>query len=167
MAQYIIVSDIHGRADRLAQVILRHPTAKGLIFLGDGAKDILSVLYQNPALPLYAVCGNCDDLRGSEAQTAFVAERLLVLEGHRIFMTHGHLYGVKHSLDDLLITGEAHRADMILYGHTHQPHDAYDSAQIGGRLMAVFNPGSLGDTGAYYGMLTIHGESIMASAVQL
>ena len=35
----LVVSDVHGRLDRLREAILRQPTAGTVIFLGDGLRQ--------------------------------------------------------------------------------------------------------------------------------
>ena len=61
------------------------------------------------------------------------------LDGVTIYMTHGHLQGVKLFRDKLILEGLGCGADVILYGHTHEP----DCRRLpeGCWLM---NPGSVG-----------------------
>ena len=65
-------------------------------------------------------------------------DRFVDLCGHRIFCTHGHLYGVKTAGTALLEKRAAEEnCDIVLYGHTHVPRIDY----IAGRY--YLNPGSL------------------------
>ena len=56
----IILSDSHGRFDRLASVVEKHPEAEVFLFLGDGLRewDDLRCLY--PEKVFFQVRGNCD-----------------------------------------------------------------------------------------------------------
>lgn len=85
----IICSDSHGAFAAAEQVLEQQPEAAAVLFLGDGAEewDDLHEIY--PQIPFYPVRGNCD--WGCD----WPAERIVELGGHRIFCTHGHLYGVK------------------------------------------------------------------------
>ena len=63
-------------------------------------------------------------------------------------------------------------ADLVLYGHTHQPHLEVlpTGTEVGSvllhRPMYVFNPGSIGapyDGNFTYGLLTISGTNVLFS----
>ena len=55
----------------------------------------------------------------------------------RIFVTHGHAYGVKSGLGRLIDKAESVGADIALYGHSHIPDLTYM------RGISAFNPGSI------------------------
>ena len=76
--------------------------------------------------------GNCD------FQPEEPAERLLVLEGKRILLCHGHTYGVKTSLLAAGFAAEEQQLDLFLFGHTHRP-----LVDRRGRTLFL-NPGSIG-----------------------
>ena len=84
-------------------------------------------------VPIYAVPGNCDFRPGEPA------ERLLVLEGRRILMCHGHTYGVKQSLVTAGFAAEEQQLDLFLFGHTHRT-----LVDRRGRTLFL-NPGAIGD----------------------
>ena len=90
----------------------------GVIHLGDMVQDGEVISEEYPQLSYYQVAGNCD--RG-RVVPGFPEIRLEELGGVRIYMTHGHLQGVKLYLDKLILDGQRCRADVILYGHTHEP----------------------------------------------
>ena len=72
------------------------------------------------------------------AAVLFLAERIVELGGHRIFCTHGHLYGVKTAGTALLEKkAAAENCDIVLYGHTHLAKIEYREGQY------FLNPGSL------------------------
>ena len=88
----LVVSDSHGRYDRLGTLMSMHADADEILFLGDGVRD-LDALADD--LPVRAVRGNCDLFGSGDLPT----ERLEELGGKRFFLTHGHRYGVKYSLE--------------------------------------------------------------------
>ena len=161
---FLIVSDTHGRADRLAEVLARS-RADGLLFLGDGLRD-LSVVPD--AFTLRTVRGNCDFFGLNEHPE----ERLEVFGATRILMMHGHRYGVKSGLGAALVAAVAREADVLLYGHTHRPEITHFAAGdvVGGEILQkpliVLNPGSLGqppDGKPTFGTLTVRANGILPS----
>ena len=109
----LVVSDSHGRADLLLRAFERaRPDV--VLFLGDGQRD-LNVIPDE--VTLRAVRGNCDWSNALEAPLVRVEQ----IGGYRIYMTHGHVQGVKHSLDSAIANAAAAEADVLLYGHTHIP----------------------------------------------
>ena len=140
---FLVASDTHGRADLLLEAF-RRSKPDGVFFLGDGLRD-LNVLPADTTLR--AVCGNCDWLVTTYAPPVRVEE----IAGYHIYMTHGHLQGVKLSLDTAIENAAAAGADVLLHGHTHVPFEKiYDTGcKIGDTvlkkpLLAVC-PGSLGE----------------------
>ena len=101
-----------------------------MVHLGDYDKDAFRLQKIFPDIPLHMVRGNGDIF----SQTPKLKE--LTVEDKKIVLTHGHLYDVKSSLTALLSMGLAAGAHMLLYGHTHIPHDAFI------HQMHVVNPGS-------------------------
>lgn len=142
----LVVSDTHGRVTRL-RWLLRHEKADALFFLGDGLNDLDQAILQNrvqPTYPIYRVRGNCDFGRQEPA------EALAPFAGVLFFYTHGHLYGVKSGFEPLQETASARGADVALFGHTH-----YKTMRAATAMTpALFNPGSLRDTGSY-GVITV------------
>ena len=138
----LVASDSHGRADRLALAVKRADPAM-LLFLGDGLRDLHAL---PPQLPLRAVYGNCDWTARADAP----ALRMEEIGGYRIYMTHGHLPGVKSTLSVAIANAVAAGADVLLYGHTHVPFEkTYPrGTQIGDtcikKPLLVLCPGSIG-----------------------
>ena len=140
--EILVVSDTHGRASRLSE-ILERTNADTLLFLGDGLRD-LSVVPASVAV--YAVRGNCDFM-GFDTPDA----RIEIFDTCRVFMTHGHRYGVKSSLSAAIRAAAERSADVLLYGHTHVPLEkslpagyTVDGVTLQKPLL-VLCPGSLGD----------------------
>lgn len=138
----LVVSDTHGKAARLSEVVRRADPA-AVLFLGDGVRDLLDL---PDALPVRAVRGNCDIFAPDVPET-----RVEVFAGYRLFLTHGHRYGVKYSEESAVAAAAAANADALLYGHTHRPLERTLPAgtAVGGvtlsKPLLVLNPGSLGE----------------------
>ena len=133
----LVFADSHGSAGFILRTAAQYPQADLAIHLGDHT-DHLSALAKNCPVPLLGVAGNCDGWVGRHLPQ----QQLLVLAGCRIFITHGHLYGVKQQLETLLAAGagEPNRADAILFGHTHRLLER--TMFFAGREVRLFNPGS-------------------------
>ena len=107
-----LISDTHGLVrpevfDALAGVEV-------ILHAGDvGGRDVLDEL--RAIAPVYAVYGNVDP-PGEPGLSARVA---MCLEGVEIHVSHGHELG-RPTPDRLLARYDA---DVIVYGHTHQPLD--------------------------------------------
>jgi len=136
----LVFSDSHGVAEPMAE-IARAETPAMALHLGDCVSDADSLAR---VTPLECVRGNCDRFCDEPDY------RLLEIGGHRIFMTHGHRYGVKFSLEKLLLTASLSGADIVLFGHTHRPL----CEEADG--LRVINPGSFGYGGSY-AVLTLDG----------
>ena len=123
----LIFSDSHGIRSYMLSVA-RQLRPDKIIHLGDVWGDCACL---EPIAPVTAVCGNCD------YSAPVPDERVLEIEGVRIFLAHGHRYGVKTDLQAFASAARAERADVALFGHTHS---AYSAEHHGVQL---FNPGSI------------------------
>lgn len=129
--KYLIVSDIHGSLPALEKVLefYEREHCDMLCLLGDvlnygprnGLPDGLdpqgvAAALNAMARQVVALRGNCDSevdqmLLHFPILSDYV---LLVDEGRRLFLTHGHLYNEEH----LPVAG----IDAFFYGHTHLLH---------------------------------------------
>lgn len=136
-ASILVFSDSHHQSDFLLKTAASHAQSDLAIHLGDhcGLLDELSLLCP---VPLTGVAGNCDGWAGRHLPEHLV----FTVAGRRIFITHGHRYGVKHQLGQLLAAGSMppNSADIILFGHTHQMHES--RVEVQGRDLLLLNPGS-------------------------
>jgi putative phosphoesterase len=141
----LVASDSHGNTQALLDAVF-DVSPQLVLHLGDGERDCDKLRGVYPDLTVRAVRGNCD-LRSREPDYDE-----FVVENKRIFMTHGHMYGVKTGLDSVLNAGFLRSADILLFGHTHR---AFREELDG---MLVLNPGSIGLGAKTYTVLDIeHG----------
>lgn len=127
-----IVSDSHGNT-RAIDAMLAHPAAQDVrlwFHAGDVVPDA-EYLEMMTDTEVVRVAGNCDwpDERVRDDEVREVA-------GHRIFLTHGHIYGVRYTTQMLREQAEACGADVAIYGHTHV-------AEVSPGKLTVLNPGSV------------------------
>ena len=130
----MVFSDTHGQPDKMLTAIVQ-ASPDMIIHLGDGARDIEKIKKQFPQIPLEAVRGNCDLSSDLPESSLFSAG------GVKIFITHGHIFAVKHTLSTLIDEGRRLNADIVLFGHTHAANNTTESG------LYVVNPGSAGNCG--------------------
>lgn len=109
----LVLSDSHGNYAKMKQ-LFRENSYRAVIFLGDVLRDAEELSWISGAAPVYRVRGNCD-MMSFDAYD----EQLLELGGKRIFMAHGHTYGVKGGIGRFEAAAIQKDADIALYGHTH------------------------------------------------
>ena len=126
----LIISDTHGRDKWLNQVIEKERGLDRIIHLGDleGAEDYLETI---APCPVEIVSGNNDFF------TDYPREKIIEISGYRIFLTHGHYYGVSFGRERLAEIARMQGCQMAMYGHTHCP----EIDEVEG--IRVINPGSL------------------------
>ncbi|MBQ7676671.1 MAG: YfcE family phosphodiesterase [Lachnospiraceae bacterium] len=125
----LIVSDSHGRLEYLEKVMER--VKPGLILhMGDveGDEDIIDA---QAGCEVVYVRGNCD--YSSDAP----ASEVVAVGRHKVFMTHGHTYGVGFGLEALAEAAKEAECDYAFFGHTHVPM----KTEVLG--VTIVNPGSI------------------------
>ncbi|MCI8528797.1 MAG: YfcE family phosphodiesterase [Lachnospiraceae bacterium] len=125
----LIVSDTHRKNQNFFNVV-RKQSPDMVIHCGDaeGCEDDLA---QAAGCPLMIVLGNNDFF------SCLPRELELELEGHKVWVTHGHNYYVSMGNENIKREAAAKGMDIVVYGHTHRPIVDRD-----GDITAV-NPGSL------------------------
>lgn len=109
-----------------------------------------------PQIPLLGVPGNCD--YGGLDQP----ERLTELGGVRILMMHGHTRRVKSGPMAAIYAARECGADILLFGHTHQP-----VVDRSGDFW-VMNPGCIGPSvRRTYGVITLEDGKVDCAAFRL
>lgn len=126
----LIVSDTHKRHKSLDQVLEKTGPLDMLIHLGDteGGEDYIEAV---SGCPVHIVAGNNDFFSDLEREEEFFVGR------YRVFITHGHRYGVTMGTERLEEEARSRNADIVMYGHTHRP-DLNIKKDI-----TILNPGSL------------------------
>ena len=117
--QIIAVSDTHGDISAVRAAVSKH-CADMLIHAGDVERDVDKLRYEFPKLEIEAVRGNnefgmCDS----------PLDRVITVCGKKIFITHGHKYGVKSGLMRVSLRAAELGADICIFGHTHRKHVEY------------------------------------------
>jgi len=141
-----VISDTHGAMSTAVQAIHKMGKIDALIHAGDLYSDALRISTV-VKVPVYAVPGNCDVLsQGPE-------ELIITLGGCKIFITHGHYYRVKSTLQLLCYRAQELQAQVVVFGHTHIP------VNISENNVRLINPGSTSrppsGIKASYGILNI------------
>ncbi len=155
----LIFSDSHGKTYNMQEVIDRQTGAPNAVFfLGDGLHDLDTL--ESGRAELYCVRGNCDVFAPFEDE-----EQTVVFDGLRIFMTHGHRYMVKSGFAVAAEKALKKGADILLFGHTHQPICILVRAgeKVGDTVakkdLWIFNPGSVRE--GYFGTLTVKNGQVL------
>lgn len=157
-----VISDSHGHPGNISEVTARQEMVckpDYVLFLGDGVADL-----DRCELPdgssLLAVHGNCDAF-----DSGYPAVRVVPLGFCRTLMMHGHTCAVKHDLLSAVTMAVRENADLLLYGHTHQP-DAQilrEGSEYCGltlpKTLYIFNPGSIAE--GSFGTITIGFDGIL------
>ena len=155
-------SDSHGSSLGMRRALAMHRDAEVIFFLGDGLSDFEELIYDRTRAYI-AVRGNWD-VNGILGDQMVKKTDSITLLGHRIFLTHGDLYGVKYGTSGVEKLAVDHNADIVLFGHTHQRFEKYFPTEEGGYYL--FNPGSIG--GGFgikptYGVINITEQGILLS----
>ncbi len=157
----LVISDSHGRREKIEEAIERQiqkPAA--VIFLGDGLRDMMYA--DTGDIPIYRVSGNCD-MGGLFSDNGVLTEQTVEICAKRIFMTHGHRYGVKSALTPLISEAVKREADIVLFGHTHEGFEmelceGNDYGIKTKKPLYIMNPGSIGSYPYYFGVISIDRE---------
>ena len=164
----LVFSDSHQNTAHMKKAIedhLRVGNIDCIFHLGDGHRD-LEMLTHN--IPVCYVDGNYEEYAaGYIASKSLKREVTIDLYGFRFFLTHGHIYGVKNSLDAAVREAKNKGADVLIYGHTHEKYYRYIPPESDcDKGFYIFNPGSISrprDKTFSYGIITIEGKNILFS----
>lgn len=167
--EILVFSDSHGKTEGMRRALRAQIKRPDLILhLGDGAGDLEYLSMRQ--IPSVSVRGNCDWFT---VATHLAEERCFEEMGYKIFMTHGHRYGVKSGVRELLTRAVELGADIVLFGHTHQPYE--ETIPAGTVVCGVtlehplylFNPGSIGRmetrNGLSFGTVTLTKNGILTA----
>lgn len=132
MKKILIFSDTHGDIDHCLRIISDADRVDAIIHAGDYVRDAEDLESIYPDIPIYYVKGNNDIF------TTAPAHMTVVIDGVRIYITHGHEHRVKYETGYSTLRAAAAEAkpDLIVFGHTHIPYVSYEGSAI------TLNPGS-------------------------
>ena len=126
----LVVSDTHGRDEKLEDAVMKEAPFDMLIHCGDveGREIFIEALAE---CPCHIVSGNNDFF------SDLPREEIVEIAGNRALVTHGHYYGVSRDISGVLDEARERGCNAVFFGHTHKPF----LETIDGVL--VLNPGSL------------------------
>ena len=122
MYRCIVFADSHGDARYMDAVIERMGKVDLILHLGDIYRDVVHLKTQYPDIPVDFVMGNNDLGHAGEYH------KCIDIQGHTVFLTHGHLF---RTTVDLAQRAKSLGAEMALFGHTHRPYrEAIDGVEV-------------------------------------
>ncbi len=124
----LIVSDSHGSKEEITELTEKYTSeVDAMIHCGDSELSA----DDKPLTSYLGVRGNCD-------MDARLPEDLVEeVNGNKVLITHGHLYGIKMSLMKLRYKAEEVGAKFVFFGHSHTL-----GAEISNGTLFL-NPGSI------------------------
>ena len=130
MKKILLVSDSHGKLTNLREVMTRVKPVDMVLHMGDAGGDE-DEIRSFAGCPVEFVAGNCDWM----SREPF--DKTLTIENHRILMTHGHRWSAGYGHDGLAAAAAKYNAEIVFYGHTHEPDITYLDN------VTIVNPGSI------------------------
>jgi putative phosphoesterase len=126
----LIVSDTHGRNKYLFETVHRVSPIDLMIHLGDlgGTVDEIRSMV---SCPIHMISGNNDIFSG------LAKDKVIMIGKYRVYLTHGHRYGVYYSTNQIIEEAKARQANIVMFGHTHVP-----LIELNDDIWAI-NPGSI------------------------
>lgn len=126
----LIISDTHRQHRTLDILIDKVGEIDMLIHLGDteGGEHYIEAAVN---CPVHIIGGNNDFFSDLAREEEFCIGK------YRVFITHGHCYGVSMGNQRLKEEARARHADIVMYGHTHRPELVIEND------LTILNPGSL------------------------
>lgn len=125
-----ITGDTHGSVQAVRKILQLTPPVELWLHTGDHATDA-NMLQNLTGIETVCVRGNCDLLDNGAKYDEF-----LVLENFKLWLTHGHKYIQWQEKADLGYWAKQLDQDIVVYGHTHVPVNAYYGDTL------LINPGS-------------------------
>ena len=151
----VVISDSHGDYTNVRRILLSQSKAEVVFFCGDGIDELETLKNSFPEKMFIMVKGNCD--WGTSCKTT----EIFTMNGRKIMITHGHLYQVKFTYQNIINTARENGCEILLFGHTHTAYVDYMDG------LYIMNPGSAHGSYGAYGTLDITEKSIVANIVRL
>ena len=111
MKRVLVLSDSHGNVNNMILAV-RREMPEMIIHLGDCWADAEQLQKKCLGIPLEQVPGNCD------CRQEFL-ERILLIEGKKILICHGHTYNVKAGYMNLQYGAQEKEVDAVRLWHYH------------------------------------------------
>ena len=128
----IVISDSHNDTSACERAINSIDKFDMIIHLGAIARDVDYLeMYYYPA-KVISVLGNNDFMRSEDY------EKVIDFDGHKIFLCHGHTFGVRQGTQRLEDMARQKGCSAALYGHTH-----VSSMKKCDDGLLIINPGSV------------------------
>lgn len=154
-----MVSDTHGDIKEVMDYMEHNKDIQKVFHLGDYTGDG-KLIYSMTGIEVVKVRGN-----GDYTDMSTPDDRLIEIEGHKLFLTHGHKYGVKTSLNNIFYKAKSLEAELVLFGHTHT------TLLVEYEGVTIINPGSptipRGGNKPSLAVLTIDSEKIEKKLINL
>lgn len=159
LMKIFVVSDTHGSTRELINKMNSLEKPDLIIHLGDYIEDGVKI-EKKTGIKTVIVKGN-----GDYFHSEYNEDEILNINGKTIFITHGHNYGVRYSIDNLFYKAKEVNADLVLFGHTHVSTFFEEDGII------VMNPGSASMPRGFnrkktFGIIEI-GKKISGSIVEI
>ncbi len=152
----IVISDTHGNYPAALRAVESIPQVDAVIHLGDFCDDLLP-LASALTCKLFRLPGNCD------VNSPLPRELFIRFAGVPFLLCHGDAHGVKGGVSRL--AEHAHRtgAEVVLFGHTHEPLIQTDKGVL------LVNPGALqkGDSSPTFALVTLEEGTVSARIIPL
>lgn len=145
MTRLLVISDSHGKVDRIYDLIRKHQGDFDVLFhLGDKSYDMLSFL--DDGFSYVLVKGNMET-EYSQVPMVVDWERVCEYDEVKLLATHGHRYSVHSTLVFLKKHALHLGVNLVLFGHTHEQACFEEDGII------YFNPGAF--QSGHYGMIRL------------
>lgn len=142
----IIVSDSHGRDDKLQDILDKHTDADAFIHCGDIESDPSS-------FPQYVTVKGNNDMFFD-----YPDERVIRVGAHQFYIVHSHQFMFSRRVEQMVKKAKELQCDVVCYGHTHV---AFYEVHQG---VHVINPGSLWRSrdgrAPSYAIMTLQNETV-------
>ena len=126
----LITSDTHGFYSPISDYILTHSDIELLVHAGDGVEDVEKIAYETD-VAYHVVKGNNDYFSNISY------DKVISIDNHKIFLTHGHKYGVDLGYKKILDIAKDNGCDIAIHGHTHKYYQLKEDGIL------ILNPGSI------------------------
>ncbi len=151
----IIFSDSHGNIENCKKAMERSGKVDLIIHLGDICRDVVALSKTYPDIPIESVVGNND--YGAIGEKT----KVITFDGHKILMTHGHLFRDTVELSEY---AEMRGAEIGLFGHTHMKY----REKLWETL--VVNPGSISrprDGSPSFGIIETEEKKLSIATIEI